>query len=184
MAMKTYCVEEVPYCFSRSSVKFRGHTAKKIVDFDPNWAFPDCISSLISPMAMKWCTKLEAAWERCAIVFQGHLSNFKVARDKKLPILTRIGCFPTVTPVWIHGWLWNDVQSLTSYRRGALLFFEVIYQISRSQAVIRLEIMPMCRPAPWMVKQWATAAGNALNWNFNGPETHAEILENEKLKQK
>ena len=38
--------EEVPYCFSRSSVKFQGHTAKKIVEFDPNWAFPDCNSSL------------------------------------------------------------------------------------------------------------------------------------------
>ena len=36
-------------------------------------------------------------------------------------------------------------------------------------SVIRLEIMPMRRPAPWMVKQWAIAAGNAPNWNFNGP---------------
>ena len=27
-------------------------------DFDPNWAFPDCNSSLNSPMALKWCTKL------------------------------------------------------------------------------------------------------------------------------
>ena len=127
------CLEEVPYCFSRSSIKVQGHTAKKIVDFDPNWAFPDCISSLISPMAMKWCTKLEAAWERCPIVFQGHLSNFKVAQDKKSPIFTRIGRFRTVTPVWIHGWLWNDAQSLMWYRRGALLSFNVIHQISRSQ---------------------------------------------------
>ena len=55
------CLGEVPYCFSRSSVKFQGHTAKKIVDFDPNWAFPDCNSSLNSPMATKWCRKLEAA---------------------------------------------------------------------------------------------------------------------------
>ena len=31
------------------------------VDFDPNWAFPDCNSSLNSSMATKWCTKLEAA---------------------------------------------------------------------------------------------------------------------------
>ena len=28
-------IEEVPYCFSRSSVKFQGHTALKIVKFDP-----------------------------------------------------------------------------------------------------------------------------------------------------
>ena len=66
--------------FSRSSVKFQGHTALKIVEFDPDWAFPDCNSSLNSPMATKWCTKLEVALKRCPIVFQGHLSNFKVTR--------------------------------------------------------------------------------------------------------
>ena len=42
-------IEEVPYCFSRSSVKFHGHNGKKIANFDPNWAFPDCNSSLNSP---------------------------------------------------------------------------------------------------------------------------------------
>ena len=76
-------IEEVPYCFSRSSVKFQGHIALKIVEFDPNWTFPDCNSSLNSPMAMKCCTKLETAKVRCPIVFQGHPSNFKVTRDKK-----------------------------------------------------------------------------------------------------
>ena len=75
------CLEEVPYCFSRSSVKFQGHTAKK-----------------------------------------------------KSKILSRIGRFRTVTPVWIHQWLWNDSQSLKQHRRGALLFFKVISQISRSHA--------------------------------------------------
>ena len=59
---KTWCcLGEVPYCFSRSSVKFQGHTALKIVKFDPDWAFPDCNSSLNSPMDMKCCTKLEKA---------------------------------------------------------------------------------------------------------------------------
>ena len=47
--------------FLRSSVKYQGHTAKKIFEFDPDWAFPDCNSSLNSPMATKWCTKLEVA---------------------------------------------------------------------------------------------------------------------------
>ena len=50
-------IEEVPYCFSRSSVKFQGYTALKIVKFDLDWAFPDCNSSLNSPIATKWCTK-------------------------------------------------------------------------------------------------------------------------------
>ena len=50
--------KDVPYRFSRSSVKFQSHTEQKIADFDPNWAFPDCNSSLNSPMTSKWCTKL------------------------------------------------------------------------------------------------------------------------------
>ena len=89
-------IEEVPYCFWRSSVKLQGHTALKIVEFDPNWAFPDCNSSLNSPMAMKCCTQLETAKERCPIVFQGHPSNFKVTRYKTSPILTQLGRFRTI----------------------------------------------------------------------------------------
>ena len=81
-------IVEVPYCFSRSYIKFQGHTALKIIEFDPNWAFPDCNSSLNSPMAMKCCTKLETAKEGCPFVFQGHPSNFKV--------LPQIGHFRTI----------------------------------------------------------------------------------------
>ena len=90
------CLEEVPFCFSRSSVKFQGHTALKIVEFDPNWPFPDSNSSLNTPMATKWCIKLEVALKRCPIVFQGHLSNFKVTRLKKSSNLTQIGRFRTL----------------------------------------------------------------------------------------
>ena len=119
-------IEEVPYCFSRSSVKFQGHTALKIIKFDPNcafpdcnsslnspmatsrsyvkfqghMAFPDCNSSLKSPMARKWCTKLEVALKRCPIVFQGHTSICKVTQLKELSNLTQIGRFRTVSPVW------------------------------------------------------------------------------------
>ena len=86
----------MPYCFSRSYIKFQGHMALKIVKFDPNWAFPDCNSSLNSPMAMKCCTKFDTAKERCPIVFQGHPSNFKVTQYKTSPILTQIGRFRTI----------------------------------------------------------------------------------------
>ena len=89
-------IVEVPYGFSRSYVKFQGHAALKIVEFDPNWAFPDSNSSLNSPMAMKCCTKLETAKERCPIVFQGHPSNFKVTWYKTSPIFTQIGRFRTI----------------------------------------------------------------------------------------
>ena len=101
-------IVEVPYCFSRSSVKFQGHTVLKIVEFDPNWAFPDCNSRLKSPVVTKLCTKFEVAKKRCPIVFQGHTSNCKVTRLKKSSILTQIGRFRTVTPAWIHRWLRND----------------------------------------------------------------------------
>ena len=52
-------IEEVPYRFSRSSVKCQGHTRQKIANFDPNLVFPDYNYSLNWPMAVKWCTKLE-----------------------------------------------------------------------------------------------------------------------------
>ena len=81
---------------SRSYVKLQGNTFNKIFDFDPNWAFPDCNSSLNSPMATKWCIELETAKERCPIVFQGHPSNFKVTRYKTSPILTQIRRFRTI----------------------------------------------------------------------------------------
>ena len=55
------CLGEVPYCFSSSSVKVQGHTALKIVEFDPDWPFPECNSSLNSPMGTKCYTKLEVA---------------------------------------------------------------------------------------------------------------------------
>ena len=41
-------IEAVPYYFSRSSVKFQGHTGRTIDDFDPNLAYPDCNSSFNS----------------------------------------------------------------------------------------------------------------------------------------
>ena len=84
-------IDDVPYCFSRSSVKFQGHTALKIVEFDLNWAFPDSNSSLNTPMATKWCTKIEVVMKRCPIVFQGHPSNFKVTRLKHRRIWSKLG---------------------------------------------------------------------------------------------
>ena len=69
---------------------------------------------------MKRCTKLEVVQKGCPVVFQGHVSNLNVTRDKKLPILSRTERLQTVTPVWIHQWLWNDAQSLEEQRRGAI----------------------------------------------------------------
>ena len=70
-------------CF-RLYDKFQGHTGQKIGNFDPNWAFLDCNSSLNSPMALKWCSKVDVVQRRCAIVFWSHPSNLKVTWDKKI----------------------------------------------------------------------------------------------------
>ena len=129
-------IVEVPYCFSRSYVKFQGHTALKIVEFDPNWAFLDSNSSLNSLMAMKCCTKLETAKERCPIVFQGHPSNFKVTREKTSPISTQIGRFRTIGRSQLSN------PSLMLLRRGALLFFKVMGQSSRSHGSKNRQIWP------------------------------------------
>ena len=58
---------------------------------------------------------------------QGQRSEVKVTK-----VTTQFNHFRTVTPVWIHIWWWNDTYSLMLLRRGALLFFKVIHQISRS----------------------------------------------------
>ena len=109
-------IEEVPYCFSRSSVKFQGHIALKIVEFDSNWAFLDCNSSLNTLMAMKCCTKLETAKKRCPIAFQFHPSNFKVTWDKTSPNLTQIGRFRTIGRSQL-----SNPSDLPCYNFGAIL---------------------------------------------------------------
>ena len=115
-------IEEVPYCFSRSSVKFQGHTALKIVEF------PDCNSSLNSSMAMKCYTKLETAKERCPIVFQGHPSNFKVTRDKTSQILTQIGRFWTISRSQLSNP--SDLLCSVSGRHGFDSLTQVCFGIS------------------------------------------------------
>ena len=54
------------------------------------------------------------------------------SKNKVTEVTTQLSRFRTVTPVWIHIWWWNDAYSLIMLRRGALLFFKVIRQISRS----------------------------------------------------
>ena len=67
----------------------------------------------------KWCPCKRS---RSEVKCQGHRGQ------------TQFSCFWTVTPVWIWIWWWNDVQILMLLRRGALLFFKVIRQISRSHS--------------------------------------------------
>ena len=68
---------------------------------------------------------------------QGQRSKIKVTE-----VTTQLNRFRTVTPVWIHIWWWNDAYSLMLLRRGALLFFKVIRQISRSHGSKNRQIWP------------------------------------------
>ena len=58
---------------------------------------------------------------------QGQRSEVKVTE-----IMIPFSRFRTVTPVWVHIWRWNGAQSFILLRRGTLLLFKVIRQISRS----------------------------------------------------
>ena len=68
---------------------------------------------------------------------QGQRSKVKVTE-----VTTQLNRFRTVTPVRIHIWWWNDAYSLMLLRRGALLFFKVIRQISRSHGSKNHRIWP------------------------------------------
>ena len=54
-------------------------------------------------------------------------------RILKSLISTQIGHFRTVSPVWIHRWLWNDTYSLEKHRRKCPIVFQGYPSNSRSQ---------------------------------------------------
>ena len=68
---------------------------------------------------------------------QGQRSKVNVTEVNR-----QLSRFRTVTPVWIQISWWNDAQSLMLLRRGALLFFKVIRQISRSHSSKNRRIWP------------------------------------------
>ena len=68
---------------------------------------------------------------------QGQRSKVKVTE-----VNTQLSRFRTLTPVWIYIWQWNHAHSWKQHRRGALLFFKVIHQISRSHGSKNRRIWP------------------------------------------
>ena len=89
---------------------------------------------------------------RIIIKFSGVVTNDKSdvnakgqgqrSRVKVTEVNSQLSSFRTVTPVWIQISWWNDAQSLMLLRRGALLFFKVIRQISRSRSSKNRRIWP------------------------------------------
>ena len=145
----------MPYCFWRSYVKLQGHTALKIVKFDPNWAFPDCNSSLNSPMARKWCTKLEVALKRCPIIFSCDQAAlwmvFSVCLSVRLSV--RLSVCLSVTPfspcshhriiMKFSGVITNDksdVHAKGQGQRSKVKVTEVTTQLNRFRTVTPVRI--------------------------------------------
>ena len=64
------------------------------------------------------------------------------SKVKVTEVTTQLNRFRTVTRVWIHIWWWDDAYSLIMLSRGALLFFKVIRQISRSHGSKNRRIWP------------------------------------------
>ena len=118
--------EESPIVFRGHPSNFQGHAGQKIANFDPNWAFADCNSSLNSPMAMKWCTELEIAQKRFPVVFQDYPSYFKVTRGKKWPILTPNRAFLDCNLSLSQRWLLNDAHDV------ALRRYPIVFQVQPS----------------------------------------------------
>ena len=77
------------------------------------------------------------------------------SKVKVTEIKTQFSCFQTITPVWIYTWWWNDAHRC---RKGALLFFNVIHQISRShqtnKSPIWTGIEPFRAVTPVWIHQW------------------------------
>ena len=64
------------------------------------------------------------------------------SKVKVTEVKTQFSPFLTITPVWIHIWRWNYAQSLMWHRIGALLFFKVIHQMSRSHGTKNHQFWP------------------------------------------
>ena len=113
--------------FIKHTNKWFSYDALKRI-WESNRVFCLLTSGLNVTIYTRGCYWFDIAFETFKVIHQ----NFKVTRAEKSTILNWIERFWIVALVQIHRWLWNNAQSLKWHRRGALLFFEVICQISRS----------------------------------------------------
>ena len=164
-------IEEVSHCFSRSSIKFQGHVAKKI-DFYPNWAFPDCNSSLIHQWlwndAQSSIEKFPYFFLKSFIKFEGH-ADWKI--DDLNPIWVRfLGRLhlsnPSDLPCWSQSMICMIKEAVIWYFLSNKLFWTV---------KISLEILYDGRSRLWIWYKMATILPTEFSasflvrklWNFN-----------------
>ena len=102
-------------CFMAAEIKFSE-------DVRPSHLF-DYVPIIISSWNLQELLPVTEVTSMQKVKFRGQRSRSQRSQPNR---------FRTVTPVWIHIWWWNDAYCLIMLRRGALLFFKVIRQISRS----------------------------------------------------
>ena len=112
------------------------------------WYFPSVRPSLCLSVTLFWL----CSHHRIVMKFSGVITNDQSkahakgqgqrSKVKVTEVTTQLYRFRTVTPVWVHIWWWNDAYSLMLLRRGALLFFKVICQISRWHGFKNRRIWP------------------------------------------
>ena len=154
-ASKALLIYNVEYFICESLVTKYSHD---IVDIDMSflaatkqlykWYFPSvCLSVRLSVTPFSPCSHHRIIMKFSGVITmvksdvhakgQGQRSKVKVTE-----VNTQLSRFRTLTPVWIHIWQWNHAHSWKQHRIGALLFFKVIHQISRSHGSKNRRIWP------------------------------------------
>ena len=83
-----------------------------------------------------------SSWNFHELLPMTKVMSMQEVKVKVTEVMTPFSRFRTVTPVWIHKLRWNDAYSFMLLRRGALMFFKVIRQISRSHGSKNRRIWP------------------------------------------
>ena len=105
---------------------------------ESTWFSPSVYPSVRLPVTPCW----QCSCHRIIVKFLGVIAIDKSdvhakgegqgSKVKVTEVKTQFSRFRTATPVWIHKWRWNEAKTFMWHRRGAILFFKVIRQISRS----------------------------------------------------
>ena len=94
--------------------------------------------------------------------------------------------FRTVTPVWIHWWLWNDAQSLKQHRRGSLFIFScdqaalwMVFSLRLKKDGLIERVKSLTKNLLWKhytidYHHWRNVKETSLDHNQTGPKTSPE----------
>ena len=111
MMHKVWCnIQEVPYCFPRSSIKFQGHTGWKIDDLDQIWARLLGRSQLSNPSDLPCFTECDTGswiWQQDS---NEHIRYFELLIDALSEILIEMWQFKKMTYL-CPGDVTDDVMS-------------------------------------------------------------------------